>query len=66
MQSAQKVHGKCVITWVVCDLLWKVEDSRVSRYANKGSAKLADVMPSFPSVLFVCFVVFVVYLLFCL
>ena len=24
-----KVGGKCVITWDVCDSVWKVEDSRV-------------------------------------
>ena len=60
MQSARKVRGKCVITWDVCDLSWKVEDSRVSRYANKGSAKLTDVLLSFPRALFVSFLVFVV------
>ena len=60
MQSARKVRGKCVITWDVCDFSWKVADSRVSSYANKGAAKLADVLLSFPRVLFVSSLVFVV------
>ena len=67
MESTWKVCGNCFITWGICDLAWKVEDSRVSRYANKGSAKLTNLQHSFPRALFVClFLVLFVYFLFCL